>query len=169
MNSIHFCEREMTDVEFARMNAGFDEHTLEHGNPVETAERYGFVVMDGETFIGCASGLAYKGDGVYNNWFYLTDLFIEKPYRGQGFGAAILRKLEDRVAALGIRNIWTWTAGYEAPEFYKKQGYKVFCELESWYFSGHSRVGLRKALGDGHVSTRAGFPPPYSPGRPVRC
>jgi GNAT superfamily N-acetyltransferase len=148
MSSIHFCEREMTDAEFARMNAGFDEHSLQHGNPVETAERYGFVVMDGETFIGCSSGLAYRGDGVYNNWFYLSDLFIEQPYRGQGLGAAILGKLEARVAGLGIRYIWTWTAGYEAPGFYKQQGYTVFCELENWYFSGHSRVGLRKSLAD---------------------
>jgi GNAT superfamily N-acetyltransferase len=146
VNAIQFFEREMTDVEFARMNAGFEEHTIEQGNPIETAERYGFVVMDGETFIGCASGLAYSADGAYNNWFFLSDLFIEKDYRGHGFSAVILRKLEDKVAALGIRNIWTWTAGYEAPGFYKKQGYTVFCELENWYPSGHSRVGLRKTL-----------------------
>ena len=146
VSTIRFFEREMTDAEFARMKAGFEEHTIEHGNPVETAERHGFVVMDGEAFIGCASGLAYKGDGVYNDWFLLTDLFIEKDYRGRGLGSAILGKLEDKVAALGIRNIWTWTAGYEAPGFYKKHGYKVLCELENWYSTGHSRVGLHKTL-----------------------
>jgi GNAT superfamily N-acetyltransferase len=146
MSTIRFLEREMTEAEFARMNAGFDEHTLEHGNPIQTSERYGFVVMDGERFIGCASGIAYKDGPVYNGWFYLTDLFIEKEYRGQGLGAAVLRKLEERAAALGIRNIWTFTAGYEAPGFYKKQGYEVFCEHENWYTSGHSRIGLRKNL-----------------------
>ncbi len=136
----------MTDAEFARMNAGFDEHTAEHGNPVEAPERHGFVVMEGERFVGCSSGLAYKFDNTYNNWFYLTDLFIEKAYRGQGLGAQVLKSLEERVSALGIGNIWTWTAGYEAPEFYKKQGYEVFCELENCYATGHSRVALRKAL-----------------------
>ena len=140
MVTIIFIEREMSEAEFSRMNAGFEEHALEHGNPFEQSERHGYVVLLEDQCIGCASGLAYL------NWFYLTDLFIEKPYRGQGLGATVLGKLEDRVAALGKRYIYTWTAGYEAPGFYKKQGYEVFVELEDWYPSGHSRVGLRKIL-----------------------
>lgn len=115
MNAVSFVEREMTEAEFARMKAGFDEHTIEHGNAVQTSERYGFVAIDGESFIGCASGLAYRNGLAYNGWFYLTDLFIERGYRRQGLGSAILRKLEARVAAFGVRNIWTFTAGYEAP------------------------------------------------------
>ncbi len=49
--------------------------------------------------------------------------------------------------------MWTWTAGYEAPGFYLKHGYEVFCEMPDYYSSGHSRIGLRKAL---HRFTRAG-------------
>lgn len=146
MSNLFFFERDMTDSEFALLNAGFDEHTIEHNNPVETAERISFVVMDGDIFVGSATGLAYKGSRGYNKWFFLSDLFIQKPYRGKGIGAKILAKLEHRIAALGIKNMWTWTAGYEAPGFYKKQGYQVFSEMEDWYFSGHSRVGLRKTL-----------------------
>jgi GNAT superfamily N-acetyltransferase len=79
-------------------------------------------------------------------WFYLSDLFVESPYRKQGVGAQLLRKLEDRISRLGIKHIYTWTAGYEAPEFYKKHGYEIFVEFEEWYYTGHSRVGLRKTL-----------------------
>ena len=146
MSKICSLEREMTEPEFACINAGFDEYTREQGNPVATPERFGFVVMDGERFVGCATGLADRNDHGYANWFYLTDLFLEKAYRKRGLGAEVLGKLEDRVAALGISNIWTWTAGYEAPAFYKKQAYEIFCELENWYPSGHSRIGLRKTL-----------------------
>ena len=146
MTSISIVEREMTETEFARMNAGFNEHTIEHGNPIETSERFSFVVMDGLRFIGCSSGLVYKNDKGYSKWFFITDLFIERTYRNQDLGAAVLRKLEERVAALAVKNIWTWTAAYEAPGFYKKQGYEIFCELEDWYSSGHNRIGLRKAL-----------------------
>ena len=146
MNAINFIERNMTDAEFARMNAGFDEHTIEQHNLIEISEQHGFVVMDGETFVGCAGGLCYKSGDVYNNWFTLTDLFIEKPYRGQGLGAAILAKLEAKIAALGVGKVWVWTAGYEAPGFYIKQGYAVACEQEESYASGHSRVALRKTL-----------------------
>ncbi len=142
MTTITLVEREMTEAEFSRMNAGFDEHSMEHGNPVRPSQRYTFVVTDGKLFVGCASGLT-NGNG---QWLILTNLFIEQPYRGQGVGATVLAKLEEKAAALGVESIYTWTAGYEAPEFYKRQGYEVFCETKNWYLSGHSRVGLRKAL-----------------------
>ena len=146
MNTIRLVEREMTDAEFARMNAGFDEHTHEHGNPIQTSDRFGFVAMSGNTFVGCASGLTYKNGETYNGWFYLTDLFVEKAYRGRGLGTTLLQALEDRVAMLGITNFWTFTAGYEAPGFYQKQGYKTIFEQEHWYATGDSRVALRKTL-----------------------
>ena len=147
MNTISLVERAMTDAEFARMNAGFDEHTREQGNPLEASERHGFVATDGEKFIGCSSGLAYKMGGTYNGWFYLTDMFVEKPYRGQGLGAELLQRLEDRVAALGVTNFWTITAGYEAPGFYQKQGFTILFEQANWYATGHSRVALSKTQG----------------------
>ena len=140
--TIKFLEREITSAELDQMRAGFVDHALEHGNPPTSSERYSFVLMDGEEFIGCASGLT--SDSL--NWFYLTDLFIEMAYRKQGLGATLLRKLEERVFHLGIQNIWTQTAGYEAPGFYQKQGYEIFFELEAWYPSGHSQMGLRKRL-----------------------
>jgi hypothetical protein len=59
------------------------------------------------------------------------------------------RKLETRVAAIGVKNIYTWTASFEAPEFYKTHGYGVFCELENYYPSEHGRIGVRKALSAG--------------------
>lgn len=146
MSNIHFFERDLTTTELTQVNVGFDEHTIEHGNPVEKAERHSVVITDDEIFVGCATGLAYKSNSSYNKWFYLSDLFIQKSYRGQGFGATALGKLEAVVTTFGIRNVWTWTAGYEAPGFYKKQGYEVFCEMKDWYFSGQSRFGFRKTL-----------------------
>lgn len=148
MNRIKYIEREMTDAEFARMNAAFDEHTLEQNVAIQRADRFGFVALDGDTFIGCSSGLAYKNGEVYSGWFYLTDLFVEKAYRCRGIGARLLAALEETVRPQGVDKIWTWTAGYEAPEFYAKQGYAIFAELEDWYSSGDSRVALRKNLMD---------------------
>ena len=144
MSEIKVVEREMTDGEFARMSAGFDEHTLEHGNPLQTSERYGFVLMDGETFIGCSSGLAYRNGTACNGWFYLTDLFVEKAYRKKGYGSALLQAVEARVALLGVAHFLVATAGYEAPGFYQKQGYSIVFEQENYYATGHSRVMLRK-------------------------
>jgi ribosomal protein S18 acetylase RimI-like enzyme len=112
----------------------------------QNSERFGFVAMDGEKFIGCVSGLAYKNGDQYNGWCYLTDLFVEKEYRSLGIGAGLLQMLENELRQHDIHQIWTWTAGYEAPGFYKRQGYEIFAEMENWYSSGDSQVGLRKKL-----------------------
>ncbi|MEM7125605.1 MAG: GNAT family N-acetyltransferase [Chloroflexota bacterium] len=146
MNTTQIIERAMSDAEFARMNAGFDEHALEHGNPLEESERYGFVALNGAEFVGCSSCLVYRHEHGYNKWANLTDLFVEKPYRHLGLGSELLAKLEAKVQMLGVEYIYTWTAGYEAPGFYQKQGYQVFAEFEKWYVSGHARVGLRKTF-----------------------
>ena len=146
MNEISIINREMTATEFARMKSGFDEHTLDNGVEIQTADRFGFVAVAGNTFIGCSSGLAYKNGENYSGWFYLTDLFVEKAYRSQGLGASLLKALEESIIAIGVNHIWTWTAGYEAPKFYQKQGYEAFAVMENWYSDGSSRVGFRKNL-----------------------
>ena len=146
MKTIKIFERDMTDTEFSQMNEGFKEYELLYTEVNQTSDRLGFVILDGNKFVGCSSGLAYKNGEKYNNWCQLTDLFVEKEYRGQGLGSKVLKKLEEKLISLGIHKIWTWTAGYEAPEFYKKQCYEEFCELEKYYLTGHSRIGLRKNL-----------------------
>ena len=60
MTDIDLVEREMTDAEFTRMNEGFSEHTIQHCNPIETQERFGFVALNQGEFIGCSTGLAYN-------------------------------------------------------------------------------------------------------------
>ena len=94
-------------------------------------------------FIGSVSGL------LYNKWFYITDLWLEKPYRKRGHGIELVRKMEDKAEQLGVKHIWTWTAGYEAAPFYQKCGYAIFCEFEDYYPTGHSRIGLYKQLSRG--------------------
>jgi GNAT superfamily N-acetyltransferase len=142
MNKIQIIEREMTHLEFKQMNEGFIEHSKEFGNPPLEEERYTFIVLDNESFVGCSSGILNDN----KEWFYLTDLFIEKEYRGKGLGAEVLNRLEQKAAKVGVKHIWTWTAGYEAPDFYLHQGYRVFAEMKEWFVSGHSRVGFVKDL-----------------------
>ena len=146
MSAITLINRDINAKELARIKTGFDENSLDNAVEIQTADRYGFAAQDGEIFIGCSSGLAYKNGDKYSGWFYLTDLFVEKNYRGHGVGAGLLRSLEEVIAKLGVTNIWTWTAGYEAPGFYQKQGYEIFAEMEDWYSDGSSRVGLRKRI-----------------------
>jgi GNAT superfamily N-acetyltransferase len=147
MIATEIIERDMTPSELERMNAGFNENAIDNGVIPQGDQRFGYVAMDGEKFIGCVSCLAYKNGDKFNGWCYLTDLFVEKEYRLHGIGANLLHSLERKLLQHGINKIWTWTAGYEAPKFYIKQGYEIFAEMENWYSSGDSQVGLRKMVG----------------------
>ncbi len=144
--AIAFEFRNMTDAEYKREQDAFNEHGLEFDNPPEQQERFGFVASDDGKFIGASSGLTQKSNGKYQNYFYLTDLLVEREYRKHGYGKKLLLLLEDKIKLLGVKYIWTWTAAYEAETFYIKQGYKVFVRFEDFYLSGHARVGLIKNL-----------------------
>ena len=146
MNAVNIVERDMTPSELERMNAGFDENAIDNGVTPQGHQRFGYVAMDGEKFIGCISGLAYKNGERFNGWCYLTDLFVEKEYRRQGVGTKLLNNMEKILQQNGVDKVWTWTAGYEAQKFYIKQGYEIFTEMENWYSSGDSQVGLKKKL-----------------------
>ena len=143
---IQILNRELTDHEFSRMKEGFDEHTLDNSVVIQEADRFTFVAEEKDIFVGTASGLAYKNGETYAGWFYLTDLFVEKAYRGKGWGGKLLGTLENELNQAGIPHIFAWTPGYEAPSFYENQGYHVFTSFENWYSDGSARVGFRKRL-----------------------
>ena len=123
------------------MSRGFQENQIFHGNSIQHKIRHTFALVDEGQFVGCVSGLRD------NNWFYLSDLWIEEQYRKFGLGKKLLTMWESRVAADGVKHVYTWTAGYESPGFYKKQGWSTFVELPEYYSAGHGRVGLLKTLG----------------------
>ena len=146
VNKINFIERDLTKEELESIWEGFKENEILHTQVHQTSDRIGFVAVDEDVVIGCSTGLAYKNGESYNGWFYLTDLYMDKNYRGQGHGKTILLKLEEKLTTLGITQIYTWTAGFEAPKFYMKLGYEQFAELENYYHGGYSRFGMRKTL-----------------------
>lgn len=146
MDHINIVNRELTPEEIELVNLGFDNLSLEEGVEIESTERISFVALNGNRFIGCSSGLAHKNGGNYSGWFYLTDLFVEKEFRNQGLGAALLKKLEDETRRIGVQNIWLWTSGLPTLKFYGRYDYKKFTEMENWYSDGSARVGLRKKI-----------------------
>lgn len=146
MNNINIVNRELTAEEIESVNSGFDNLSLEEGVEIESTERISFVALNGNSFIGCSSGLAHKNGEKYSGWFYLTDLFVDKAFRNQGVGANLLKKLEEKTRTIGVQNIWLWTSGLSTLKFYGRHGYKKFTEMENWYSDGSSRIGLRKKI-----------------------
>jgi GNAT superfamily N-acetyltransferase len=146
MDGINIVNRELTAGEVERMDSGFEELSLEEGVEIEHSDRFSYVALKGNTFIGCSSGLAYKNGGNYSGWFFLTDLFVEKEYRSKGLGGKLLQNIEEQAIRVGVKHIWLWTSGDKALRFYERHDYKTFAEMENWYSDGSSRIGLRKKL-----------------------
>ena len=135
-------DRLITKEELAEIYKDFDAIRIKNGVPVVKQERHEFTYIDDDgKIIGIATGLTDQ------RYFFLTDLWVDEKYRGTGIGGELLAMLEDKVRANGIAYIWTWTAEYEAPEFYKKQGYAEFATLPEFFVkNGYGRVGLVKKL-----------------------
>ena len=82
---------------------------------------------------------------VYWEWLYIDLMWIEDELRGQGFGQQLLTSVEDQARELGAKNAYLDTFSFQAPDFYKKQGYQVMAELPD-FPRGHQRYFLSKKL-----------------------
>ncbi|MEZ0106677.1 GNAT superfamily N-acetyltransferase [Catenulispora sp. EB89] len=78
--------------------------------------------------------------------FFVDLFFVPKDLRGNGLGAEILRRAEDEARARGCCAAVLYTISFQAPEFYRKQGWTVFGEVPCDP-PGTSRVFMTKELG----------------------
>lgn len=56
-------------------------------------------------------------------------LCVDEAYRGQGYGEALIRHAEEAARKQGAKRVLLNTFSFQAPEFYKKLGYRVFGEV----------------------------------------
>ena len=78
-------------------------------------------------------------------WFYLDLMWLKEEFRGQGYGHQLITIAEEEARKLGAKNAYLDTFSFQAPEFYQKQGYQVFGELQD-FPPGHTRYYLTKQL-----------------------
>ena len=94
----------------------------------------------GEIVAGILSALGY--------WAALEIylLWVNNDYRKQGIGTRLLQKAEAIAIENGALLSLTDTFSFHAPEFYLKNGYEVFGELDN-FPQGKKRYYLKKKLG----------------------
>ena len=92
-----------------------------------------------QEIIGGVIGSTYWG------WFYINLMWVKAEYRGRGYGKSLLRRAEDQARERGAKFAYLDTFSFQAPEFYLKQGYQVFGELEG-FPPGHQRYFMKKQL-----------------------
>jgi GNAT superfamily N-acetyltransferase len=73
-------------------------------------------------------------------------LWVKAELRGRGYGRQLLARAEEEARTRGAKNIYLDTFSFQSPDFYKKQGYEIFGELDD-YPAGHQRFFLKKHLG----------------------
>ncbi|MBO5652620.1 MAG: GNAT family N-acetyltransferase [Clostridia bacterium] len=114
---------------FNKERVGDDGHT-----PLQMVERD----ANGEVIGGVLGG-------TYWGWLYVDILWVKEEHRGKGIGTKLLSEAEKEAVRRGCHHVHLDTMSWQAPEFYKKQGYEVIGVLPD-IPSGNQKYLLMKAL-----------------------
>jgi GNAT superfamily N-acetyltransferase len=102
-----------------KMHQGFVEY--ENSNGIDVNYRKFSIILkneDDET-IGVINAFTAFAE------VYIDDIWVDKLYRGKGYGRKLLNALEQKFKGKGFNNINLVTSAFQAPEFYQKCGYQV--------------------------------------------
>ena len=115
--------------EFNREKVGDDGHT-----PLNIVE----YDADGNIIGGILGG-------TYWGWMYVDILWVHEDHRGKGIGTKLLTEAETEAKARGCHHVHLDTMSWQAPDFYKKQGYSIL-GIISDIPDGYKKYLLMKAL-----------------------
>jgi ribosomal protein S18 acetylase RimI-like enzyme len=82
----------------------------------------------------------------WTTWLHVTYLWVDTRYRGRGLGSHLLAKAEHTAReerACANARLETWD--FQAPDFYRRQGYEVVCVIPD-YPPGVTEYTLTKRL-----------------------
>jgi GNAT superfamily N-acetyltransferase len=79
------------------------------------------------------------------DWLYIDLMWIKDKLRGRGYGHRLLTLAEDEARHRGAKNAYLDTFSFQALNFYKQHGYRVFGELQD-FPRGHQRYYLTKQI-----------------------
>lgn len=116
-------------IQFNNEHVGSDGHT-----PLNIVE-----YDDNGNVIGGILG------GTYWGWLYIDILWVHQDHRNRGIGSRLLGEAEKEAVRRGCHHVHLDTMSWQAPGFYKKQGYEVIGFLPD-IPEGNQKYLLMKAL-----------------------
>lgn len=138
MNNIHL-DTEMTTDEMEYVRNRLFQYNQEKAQSNQAAPM-NLVLKDAEGKI--YGGLIGK---IYRSCLGIEILWVDEELRGSGYGKKLLDQAEASAISGGCKFIHLDTFSFQAPEFYKKNGYVIFGVLEG-YPDGAKRYYLKKDL-----------------------
>ena len=102
-----------------RMSEGFEAYEASQGINVNY-KRFSVVLYNDKD-------IAYGVINAYTAFaeIYIDDIWVDSDCRGKGYGRKLLQALEEHFKGQGFNNINLCTSAFQAPEFYKKCGFKA--------------------------------------------
>ena len=83
--------------------------------------------------------------GTYWGWLHIDILWVDIKFRKKGIGLRLLKAAEEEARKRGCHSVHVDTMSWQAPEFYKKNGYKIISELND-IPKGNKKYHLIKEL-----------------------
>lgn len=72
----------------------------------------------------------------FGNWLQIEYLFVKEELRGQGIGSKLLQQAETEAKNRNCRFAFVNTYQFQAPDFYKRHGYKEVFRLQDYPYTG---------------------------------
>ena len=82
---------------------------------------------------------------IYWNWCHIDLLWVKEELRGHGYGHRLLVAIENEARRRGAQHVFLDTFSFQAPDFYRRYGYRLFGELTN-FPAGHQRYFFTKEL-----------------------
>jgi GNAT superfamily N-acetyltransferase len=80
------------------------------------------------------------------SWLKISIMSVREEFRGQGIGTRLVLMAEAEAKRRGCKYAFADTMEYQAPEFYRKLGYRVAGRLDDWDSHGHAKFFFVKEL-----------------------
>lgn len=121
--------------------ASLDEYTIEVvPNLVMRYEEVSFIYKENGVVLGSIVGNIH--------WDHLTVelFFVSKNTQGKGIGSKLLANVEKIALERKCSYIILETMSFNAPAFYKKNGYQIIAQIENSPLEGETRYFMKKEL-----------------------